>query len=271
MSSIDMPWSVTDIEFEKIEFTRIVGDEALFFVLASASLIESGSDIYTSTLIDYFGESEAAQWLREHWEHEELQHGNALRRYVESVWPDFDWEKAFADFMREYSLLCTRDQLEASPALELVARCVVETGTAALYGAICNYADEPVLKRLAALIRSDEIRHYKYFNRFFRAYNRDTDYGRWPIFLALQRRLLEVRQEDSECALRHVFRVRYPDESLDSAHFFSASKAARSLVMRNVAVDTMVKMFLQPLQLPAPLRSWVMKPCAQVMRHFMVN
>lgn len=264
-------WRLEDIAFSEIETDKIADDETLFFVLVSASLIESGSDLYTSTLIDYFGESDAAQWLREHWENEEMQHGRALRRYVETAWPAFDWEQAFSQFMQEYSLLCTQDQLEETPALELVARCVVETGTAALYSALHEYTDEPVLKQLTGLIRNDEIRHYKHFSRFFKQYNSEIGYGRWSIFCALQRRLVEVRNEDADCALRHVFKVVYSNESIDSAHFLQISRAARGLVIKHLAPDRMVKMFLQPLQLPMPIRGWVQRPCAQVMRRYLAN
>lgn len=264
-------WSIDDIAFENVEFPRVKNDEALFFVLASASLVESGSDLYTSTLVDYFGDSEAALWLSTYWEREELQHGRALRCYVETVWPEFDWERAFAQFMQEYSLLCTRDQLESTPTLELIARCVVETGTAALYRAISDYTDEPILKQLTNYIRGDEVRHYKYFNRFFNRYNLDTGYGRWSILRTLQRRLAEVRNEDADCALRHVFRLRYPDENVDSVHFARLSRAARNLVVGNISSEMMVKMFLQPLRLPGYVRNCVQGPCEKVMRHFLVN
>jgi hypothetical protein len=271
MSATHKVWSIDDIEFNKIEIELVKDNEVLFFVLASASLIESGSDLYTSTLIDFFGESEAAQWLRDHWEYEELQHGRSLRRYVETVWPEFDWELAFSRFIREYSLLCTLDQLENSPTLELIARCVVETGTAALYRALHDYTDEPILKQLTGLIRADEVRHYKYFHRFFTLYNNCAGYGRWPVLRTLQRRLIEVRNEDADCALRHVFGVRYAAESSDSAHFIAISKAARNLVIENISTDMMVKMFLQPLRLPVSVRSFVQKPCALIMQHFLAH
>jgi len=269
MSDAKTPWRVDDINFDGIERERVVDDEALFFVVASASLIESGSELYTSTLIDYFGDSAAAQWLRSHWEFEELQHGRALRCYVEKTWPDFDWEMAFESFMHEYALLCSQEQLERAPALELIARCVVETGTAALYGALQRYADEPVLKGLAGRIRADEVRHYKNFNRFFRDYNAGNDHSRFDILRTLQRRLAAIRNEDADCALRHVFCARYPDESWHSLHFLNISKAARSLVMHNASADMMVKMFLQPLRLPTGIRGWVHRPCARAMQRFL--
>ena len=271
MDAITLPWSISEIAFEAIDHAAVRDDETLFFVLASAALIESGSDLYTSVLVDYFGASPAAQWLRGHWEPEELQHGAALRRYIGTVWPAFEWETANDNFMREYARYCSPGALESTPALELVARCVVETGTAALYRALQDYAAEPVLKDLAGRIRSDEVRHYKHFHRFFHDYNAISGHGRWPVLRALARRLAEVRNEDADCALRHVFRQRYPDEQVDSAHFRAVSTQARALVMRHVAPDMMVKMFLQPLQLPGYLRNSLQKPCSRVMRLFMAG
>lgn len=271
MEAVQLPWSIDDIDFAGIDVAATKDDETLFFVLASAALIESGSDLYTSVLIDYFGPSPAGRWLLRHWEPEEMQHGAALRRYIGMVWPEFDWDATNEGFMREYSSYCSLSALEPTPTLELVARCVVETGTAALYRSLQDYTTEPVLKRLAGLIRSDEVRHYKNFHRFFHQYNAASGHGRWPVLRALTRRLAEMRNEDADCALRHVFRQRYPGESVDSAHFRAISVAARGLVMRHIVPEMMVKMFLQPLQLPGYVRNSLQKPCSQVMRLFMTH
>jgi hypothetical protein len=264
-------WSIDDIPFHQINLPRVQPDDLLLFVIASASLVESGADIYTDVLLSYFDESEAGRWLIEHWQHEELQHGRALRRYVETVWPELDWESTFAAFDAEYSSLCSPSQLAPTPTLELAARCVVETGTAALYRALAEYANEPVLKLLAGLIRDDEVRHYRNFSRFFHASNVDAGHGRWSVMKTLVQRLVELRNQDADCALRHVFSQWYPCESTDSEHFRTISRESRDLVMRHIAPDTMVRMFLQPLQLPPYLRNSVEKPCAQIMRTFMVN
>ena len=57
----------------------------------TASLMESATDLYTENLVDYFaGDEEVTLWLEQYWLPEELQHGRALRRYVEAAWPQFD-------------------------------------------------------------------------------------------------------------------------------------------------------------------------------------
>src|ERR1700730_17072639 len=158
-----LPWRYEDIDFNLIDRAQIADNEELYFLLCASSFIESGSDLYTRNLATYFeGNKDVTQWLTRHWEAEEMQHGRALKAYVQAVWPQFDWDAAFARFFEEYSRSCKIEEFEKSHALEMAARCVVETGTATLYRAIHEYTDEPVLKALTEHIRSDEVRHYKY-------------------------------------------------------------------------------------------------------------
>lgn len=268
--AVNGSWSLTDIPFNRIDLRKIQNDETLFFVLASASLVESGSDIYSNLLADHFSNNvEAAAWLANEWEHEELQHGQALRLYIEHAWPEFDWAGTRQKFLAEYSSYCSPTLLEPSRALELVARCVVETGTAALYRALNEYTDEPVLKQLTAHIWSDEVRHYKYFYRYFNVYNQAEANGRWKISFTLAKRLSEIRNEDADCALRHIFAACYPGETCKSAHFQRLSTQAKNLVMHNMTSEMMIKMFLKPLDLPVRLRPYVQRPLTKVMQRFL--
>ena len=75
------------------------------------------------------------------------------------MWPEFSWERAFGGFYSEYAAACTQEELEPSRALEMAARCVVETGTSTLYQTLNTYATEPVLKQITAHLKSDEVRH----------------------------------------------------------------------------------------------------------------
>ena len=76
-------WRVEALDFAAIDPARIAAREDLFYLLVSASFIESGSDLYTRNLSDHYVDyPEVAAWLREHWEHEELRHGRAFECYV---------------------------------------------------------------------------------------------------------------------------------------------------------------------------------------------
>src|SRR5690348_4711310 len=155
------------------------GNEDLLLLLCAASFIESGTDLYTSNLTAYFdGDPEVSAWLNDEWEPEELQHGRALKAYINHVWPEFDWDTSFRNFFEEYSTTCSVEEFEKTRALEMVARCVVETGTATLYRAINECSDEPVLKEITDHIRSDEVRHYKHFFKYFKKYNVIEEIGR---------------------------------------------------------------------------------------------
>ena len=50
-----------------------------------------------------------------------------------------------------------------SRAGELIARCMVETGTSSYYTALGEATGEPVLKEICRLIAADELRHFKLF------------------------------------------------------------------------------------------------------------
>ncbi|SPR96736.1 ferritin-like domain-containing protein [Cupriavidus taiwanensis] len=249
-SAAARPWSVSDIQYEAIDVARVRGDRDLFYLLVSASFIESGSDTYAGNLATYYARvPDAAGWLSEHWEAEELQHGLALRRYVEHVWPEFDWARGYARFFDEYSQTCSIDQFEPTEALEMAARCVVETGTAAYYRALEQASDEPVLRDLTRRISNDEVRHYKHFFHFFNRFAEAERPGRLRVLRALARRLLEIKNEDAAIALRNVLRMERGVESVPEAEVRALNTRVSGVIRRNIPIEMTVKMLLRPLHL----------------------
>ncbi|POR48542.1 fatty acid desaturase [Paraburkholderia eburnea] len=264
-----MPWRIEDIDLTRIDRQRAAANEDLLLLLCAASFIESGSDLYTSNLSVFFnGDPEVSDWLNNEWEHEELQHGRALKTYINYVWPEFDWDTAFNQFFEEYSKTCSFEEFEKTRALEMVARCVVETGTATLYRAIGECSDEPVLKEITDNIRTDEVRHYKHFFKYFKKYNQVEGHGRLAVLGALMRRVMEIKNEDSEIALRHVFAIRYPDRVKDSAYNRELTARVNKLVRHNLSADMCVKMLLKPLDLPARIQPSVHYPLTKITQLF---
>ncbi len=260
-----LPWTLESLDLSRIEPARIRHNEDLFFLLCSASFVESGSDLYTRNLINHFAGDDALQtWLHQHWEEEELQHGRALSAYVKAVWPEFNWDAGFKSFWDEYGAVCTAEQLEPSRGLELAARCVVETGTACLYRALNDITDEPVLKQLTHHIKSDEVRHYKNFYQHYRIYREREGFGRYKVFRAILRRVNEIKSEDSDIALRHVFNQCYPQHKGDEKAFRKISDRAQGLLRRNLPARMTVKMLLKPLDLPAKWQNALEKPLAKI-------
>ncbi|SHI34947.1 ferritin-like domain-containing protein [Pollutimonas bauzanensis] len=264
-------WTLGEVPFQAIDLSQIKDQENLFYLVAAASFVEIASDLYTDNLIHYFkGDEEVIAWLESRWRPEEVRHGHVLRAYVNHVWPEFDWQQAYSAFYAEYSPLCTPDNFEASRSLEMVARCIVETGTATFYQALTQQTTEPVLAGIAARIRADEIGHYKYFYRYFRLYNGKEAPGRLRILGAIKRRLLEARNDDAECALWHAYLVRQPEAHADKAAFRALRSRLGKQVRRHYPLDMAVKMLLRPLSLPDAVTRLLQGPLARLTARFML-
>lgn len=260
-ASAPLPWRLEEIDLSGIDRERVRGDETLFFLLATSSFVEIASGLYTRNLSEYYsGDESVLGWLNRNWEQEEIQHGRALRAYVQAVWPEFDWEAANRAFYAEYSARCTLEEFEPTRGLELAARCVVETSTATFYRTVHDYTDEPVLKTITDHIKSDEVRHYSYFFRYFEAYRRQEKVGRARVLRAILRRIAEVANDDGLIAYRHAFTVRYPHLRFERRHYDQFQLDLKRILRRHYPVDMGLKMLLKPLDLPAALQRLLLPP-----------
>ena len=270
-----LPWRLEDIPLDDIDFARIRGREDMKFMLAAASFIEFASDVYAGNLAAFFTDQpDIAEWLSQHWEVEEVQHGRALRAYVEKVWPDFPWDAAYRAFFDEYSKLCGTEGYESTRGLEMAARCVVEMGTSTTYRAIRDFADEPVLVRLTEHIRSDEVRHYKHFLKFFDRYDAEEKNSRYQVLRSLKNRLVESRHSDVEIGLWHAFRTVYPDETRGGRRFTTMQSRVARMVRAHYPAGQAIRMLLKPLRLPAPLSSMIqpmLSPIGLVIRQMLLR
>ncbi|MBU6507239.1 MAG: ferritin-like domain-containing protein [Alphaproteobacteria bacterium] len=258
------------IRYSDIARDAVEDDALLFQIVASASFIEITSDLYTENLIEYFRDDpELVDWLAQHWEPEELQHGAALKRYVETAWPEFDWQRAYAGFFAEYSRCCSLENLAPTRALEMVARCVVETGTASFYRMLAEAAPEPILHQIASNIAADEVRHYKNFYYFFRRYRASEHPGRTAVLKTLWDRAQEVDTEDAYIAFKHVFRVSNPEAEFQPADYETFRTGVRRMGREYFPYGMALKMFLKPLGL-APAIGRMVLPSAAAATRFLI-
>jgi hypothetical protein len=240
-------WSIDDIPFQDLDHDAVRDDRQLFYSLAAGSFIEITSDLYTANLVAFYqGDDEVTGWLSEQWEPEELQHGAVLRRYVETAWPDFDWDAVYRGFLAEYSGHCG---VADNQALELAARCVVETGTATAYRALSEMTAEPVLKRIAANISTDEVRHYKYFYRFFQRYRERERTGRFAVARTLWQRVNEVDVEDAFLAFKHVWLASNPGGEFRHRDYAEFRAHVWRSAGHHYPYNMAVRMLLKPLEL----------------------
>ena len=264
-------WTLDDLELDRIERDKVRDDELIYALVTAASFVETAAELYTSNLVLHFPDARARAWLANRWRLEELQHGRALRAYVEAAWPELDWEQGYRGFFDEYSRLCTMDELESSRALEMAARCVVETGTATFYTSLHACAREPVLKRLTGFIRRDEVRHYNYFRSFYQDYQAEERVGRLGVLRALRKRFTEAEQEDAYIGFRHAWLMRHPGETFRDEYFTEFMRQVRTGFAPHYPYRMMIQMLLQPLDLNRTVQKLAIPLLARGARRLMFH
>lgn len=263
-------WHVDEIDFANVD-RRHRSDTTLFYLLAGASFIECGSELYTRNLLTYYrDDAQIADWLSNVWEAEEMQHGAALRAYVLAVWPEFDWYEAYRRFIAEYEQAASPDAFEATPYLELAARCMIETGTTSLYRMLHEYAEEPVLRKVLAHIRDDEVSHYKHFLQYFRAAQTVGGPRRLKVAWAIGRRVRESRSDDAWIAFRHAFEVRHPDRICRRSDFQQWQTQWQAIMRRTFPFRTAADMLVAPLELPVLLRRLARRAAEAALRRVLL-
>ncbi|HEY5337176.1 MAG TPA: ferritin-like domain-containing protein [Rhizomicrobium sp.] len=159
-------WTLDDVQWDAFDASKV--DPGLLASVKAASLVEYNAPDYVGYLKRIFQDS-GPQTLAsiDLWGVEEAQHGLALGRWAEMADPTFDFKAAFARFQAGYRPEHFHDEkqvsIRGSRRGEMIARCVVESGTSSFYSAIREAAEEPVLQEIAGRIAADEFRHYKLF------------------------------------------------------------------------------------------------------------
>ncbi|WP_029011045.1 ferritin-like domain-containing protein [Azospirillum halopraeferens] len=155
-------WNYEDLPWDRIDHGKV--DHDLLPLIKAAALVEFNADDYTAYLCNVFHDDPEFQEVAREWAVEEVQHGRALGKWASLVDPEFDFDRAVARFRAGYRVpIDLNASVRGSRSGELIARCMVETGTSSYYAAIGDSTDEPVLKEICRQIAADELRHYKIF------------------------------------------------------------------------------------------------------------
>jgi hypothetical protein len=177
-------WSLDDVPWDRFDRSRVTPE--VLAVAKAACLVERNARDYVAYLCNVFADDPGFQAKIKRWGEEEVQHGEALGRWAQLADPEFNYWESYRRFCAGYRIPVESTQsVRGSRAGELLARCLVETGTSSLYSALRDATDEPVLKFICHRIAGDEFRHYKLFLDFMRAYQESDK-------LNLIRRLLVV-------------------------------------------------------------------------------
>lgn len=193
-------WTLDDVQWSRFDASKV--EPRLLAAVKAASLVEFAAPNYVSYLKRVFTGADARTMASlEKWGREELQHGQALSRWARLADPAFDFAAAFTRFKTGYKPPHFESDGETSVRGsrrgEMIARCVVESGTSSYYSAIRDATDEPVLKEIAGRIAADEFRHYKLFYETLQAQD-EPDLPFWKKLAVAVSRATE--SEDDELA-----------------------------------------------------------------------
>jgi hypothetical protein len=192
-----MAWKLDDIPWDRFDRTKV--DSGILAIVKAASLVEQNGADYAQYLCRVFADDPAFQDAARHWGSEEARHGEALGRWAMLADPAFDHAAAARRFTAGFRVdLDASSSVRGSRAGELVARCIVETGTSSYYTALAEASEEPVLRAICQRIAADELRHYKLFYTHMQRYLAVEHLGLWRRLAVALGRIAE--SEDDELA-----------------------------------------------------------------------
>jgi hypothetical protein len=185
-------WRIEDISWDRFDAAK-VAPELIPLVKAAAMVERNGTD-YAIYLNRVFADDPDFRQAADYWALEEVQHGDALGRWAMRADPSWDYAAAFARYKAGYQIkLDAEASIRGSRTGELIARCMVETGTSSYYTALAEATEEPVLRQICRHIAADEFRHFKLFYDHMRRY-----LGRERLGLLARLRIAAGRVGESE-------------------------------------------------------------------------
>jgi len=191
-------WRIDDVPWDRFDPTKL--DPEIVSLVKAAAMVERNGIDYGTYLNRVFNDDPDFRAAADRWSLEEVQHGDTLGRWAMLADPAWRFEDAFARYKSGYHLplLDADNSVRGSRAGELIARCMVETGTSSYYSALADAAQEPVLKEICRLIAADEFRHFKLFYDHMKRYLKRERIGVWRRVMIAAGRIGE--SEDDELA-----------------------------------------------------------------------
>jgi hypothetical protein len=241
-------WSLDDVHWHLFDPGKV--EPGMLAAVKAAALVEYNAPDYVAYLKRVFAGDAKTLADIEQWGREESQHGRALGRWAEMADPTFRLEDAFARFRKGYTPPHFEGEgtqsVRGSRRGEMIARCVVESGTSSYYSAIRDAAHEPVLKEIAGRIAADEYRHYKLFYDTLHE-QPEPDPGFWSkLMIAIGR----VRESDDDELAYAYYCANVPAgqeaaRPYDRGAYSRASAATSMAIYRRKHIQKLVQMVVK--------------------------
>ena len=185
-------WQIDEVAWDRFDPSKI--EPAIVPLVKAAAMVERNGTDYAVYLNNVFHNDPDFRQAADNWAVEEVQHGDALGKWSMLADPSWDYEASFARYKAGYQVPLDVDtSVRGSLTGELIARCMVETGTSSYYTALGEATEEPVLREICRLIAADEYRHFKLFYDHMKRY-----LGREKISVLKRLRIAAGRITESE-------------------------------------------------------------------------
>jgi hypothetical protein len=162
-------WRVEQVAWDRFDPSKV--DPEIIPLVKAAAMVERNGGDYAIYLNGVFKDDPDFSRAADYWAEEEIQHGDALGQWASLADPGWDYAAAFERYRNGYRIdLNANASIRGSRTGELIARCIVETGTSSYYTALAEATAEPVLQQVCKLIAADEYRHFKLFYDHMKRY-----------------------------------------------------------------------------------------------------
>jgi hypothetical protein len=162
-------WRIEQVDWDRFAPSKV--DPEIIPLVKAAAMVERNGGDYALYLNSVFRDDPDFRQAADNWAVEEIQHGDALGRWASLADPGWDYAAAFGRYRAGYKIrIDAGASIRGSRTGELIARCMVETGTSSYYTALGEATEEPVLKQVCRLIAADEYRHFKLFYDHMKRY-----------------------------------------------------------------------------------------------------
>ncbi len=234
-------WKLEDIAWSSFDASAV--EPRLLAAVKTASVVEANSADYVRYLQNVFRDDAGFKDEALRWGDEEAQHGAALGRWAEMADPTFNFAASLARFRAGYRIAVDASQsVRGSQAGELLARCVVESGTCSYYSALRDQSREPVLRQICHRIAQDEARHYRLFHRYLARYAHGTPIGPWARMRIAFARVAETDDDELAYAYHSTNEAQGPGSAYDRRRCAGAYQRLAMSMYRLTHVRTLVGM-----------------------------
>ncbi len=237
-------WRIEDVAWDRFEPSKV--DPDILKLVKAAAVVERNGVDYAVYLKNVFTDDPDFAQAADNWAVEEVQHGDALGQWAMLADPGWDYPGAFERYRTAYHIPLEVDaSVRGSRTGEMIARCMVETGTSSFYTAMAEATAEPVLRTIAKQIAADEYRHFKLFYDHMRRY-----LGRERLGVLRRARIALGRvteSEDDELAYAYHCTNESPSVAYDHGRCIAAYMARAMGFYRQRHIDRAMGMMFKTI------------------------